>query len=199
MILSNTGITASSDNTKHHGKFGEKISLPSAIGALTEVDKSICWIVVDPRNGSSPIPEIFSQPMSFNTFSRLTASIDTRISEMSLSVNFDAKSLPMSPKSSVSESKHAGRDSADTIIARDEFGRFSPMNRRIESGRLLIDKRLLCWALLPSWPWALLLLGVAMVGVFVDAMLRDIDVEMLALGSCHSQKHFSARKRNSGN
>ena len=140
MILFNNGITASSCNEKDHGKFGEKRSLQSGIVALTEVDKSICWRVVDLRRGSSPKPEIFSQPTSFNTFNRLRASIDTRISEMSLSDNFEANFLLISLKSSVSDSKHE-RDNADAIIAPDELGRYSPMNCRIESGRLLIDKR----------------------------------------------------------
>ena len=114
--------------------------------ALDVVVKSICWMVVDPLNGYSPTPEIFSQPMSFNTFSRMTASIDTRISDMSLSVSLNESSLPMSLKSSVSESKHACRDSAEAIIAREDGTTYSPMNLRIESGRPLMEKQLLCWS-----------------------------------------------------
>jgi hypothetical protein len=116
--------------------------------------------------------------MSFNTLSRLTASIDTRMSEMSLSVNFDAKSLLMSLKSSVSESKHAGRDNAEAIIDRDELGRYSPMKRRIESGRLvllLVEKKLF----VPSWPWMLLLLLImgwaAMVGVS-ECTVKSVEI-----------------------
>jgi hypothetical protein len=129
MMLSKIGITASSDNVKHGGN-------PSlAIAVMTEVFKSISSRTMDPLSGSSPAPVIFSQPMSFNTFSRSAASIDTRILETSLSVSFDARSLPMSLKSSVSESKHADLVSAEAMIARDGIGRYSPMHRRIESGR----------------------------------------------------------------
>jgi hypothetical protein len=109
-----------------------------AISSETEVLKSICSRTAELRSGSSPTPEIFLQPVSFNTFSELTASIDSRTPLISQSFNFDAKTLSITPKSSVSESKHAGREIAEAIIARDGMGRYSPINRKIESGRMLI-------------------------------------------------------------
>jgi hypothetical protein len=150
MILSKIGITESSDKEIPHGKFGEKRSSPLIAGPFSEVLKSICSRMVDPLSGSSPAPVIFSQPLSFNTFNVLAASIDMRILEISLSVISDARSLPMSVKSSVSDSKHAGRDNAEAMIARDEFGRYPPTKRKIDSGRLMIDKQLPSDVVLPQ-------------------------------------------------
>jgi hypothetical protein len=106
--------------------------------------------------------------MSFNTFSRLAASIDTRIFEMSLSVSFGARSLQISLKSSVSDSKHAGRDNAKAMIARDEFGRYSPTKRKIDSGRQFVDRQLLLMmasVLLPELPQQRLLLMVRIIPI----------------------------------
>jgi hypothetical protein len=103
-------------------------------------------------------------------------------------------------KSSVSESKHAGRDSAEAIIARDEFGRYSPMNRRIESGRLLIEVgQLLCWweMQLPSWPWILMLLlmGLAAAMVFVFSVMMLCIMPMMSAKFCHHLRFCFSRLR----
>jgi hypothetical protein len=139
IILSKIGTIISSDKAKRHGKFDEKSSAPVAIlDARKDVLKSICWREEEPRSGSNPTPEILSQPMSFSTSNVFTASIDTRMPAISSSVNVDAKSSSISPKSSMSEVKQAGRENAAAIIALEQFGRYPPMNRRIESGSLVM-------------------------------------------------------------
>jgi hypothetical protein len=128
IILSKIGTIISSDSAKRHGKFDEKSSAPVAIlDARKDVLKSICSMAEEPRSGSNPTPEILSQPMSFSTFS-VSLFIDKRMPAISSSVNFDAKSSSISPKSSVSEVKHAGRINAADIIALEQFGRYPPIN-----------------------------------------------------------------------